>query len=411
MGLIFHGLANLFDPNPQATSVDTLLLIALAAAAVAIARTVWGHNHARLLAFMLGAAVASILSWSNLVLAPAEIAPVLSSLVDVFIVLIVSLAAIPARPLQVFVFGIAVMWIDFAVAHFAVGRGLMDTPLAHQFAGAHMVVILCSALAGLTYQLLHRSYVAQQGRLAAQSRMLHSETALSFARLSAALSHELNSPLGALASSVASLRMLAAKEEEDPGADKERVRGLRRDLLNGSEKAVGKISDVISRIQRFTNLDRAEITPVQIDKMLQDVAHMVRADGGTGTEIALTTTELPPVVLKPQSISGVFSRLMHNAVKASAGRGPVEVNAAPENGHILVSVQDHGNGLSDQQLRELFLPGFTTRDGRVEASKWGLFTARQIIREHGGEISASRAANGGTRITILLPLDGPFTAT
>ncbi len=360
---------------------------------------------------MLGAAVASILSWSNLVLAPAEIAPVLSSLVDVFIVLIVSLAAIPARPLQVFVFGIAVMWIDFAVAHFAVGRGLMDTPLAHQFAGAHMVVILCSALAGLTYQLLHRSYVAQQGRLAAQSRMLHSETALSFARLSAALSHELNSPLGALASSVASLRMLAAKEEEDPGADKERVRGLRRDLLNGSEKAVGKISDVISRIQRFTNLDRAEITPVQIDKMLQDVAHMVRADGGTGTEIALTTTELPPVVLKPQSISGVFSRLMHNAVKASAGRGPVEVNAAPENGHILVSVQDHGNGLSDQQLRELFLPGFTTRDGRVEASKWGLFTARQIIREHGGEISASRAANGGTRITILLPLDGPFTAT
>ena len=200
------------------------------------------------------------------------------------------------------------------------------------------------------------------------------------------------------------MRRISAKDDA-PEANRERIRGLQRDLLDGSEKAAEKISNVVDRIQRFTNLDRAEVTPVEVDKMLRDVAQMVRAEDAAGPDILVTTTPMPAVELKPQAISSVFSRLMHNAVKAGAGRGPVEVNAEMQDREILVSVRDHGPGLSSGELRELFQPGFKTKDGRVEASKWGLFIARQVIREHGGDISATRADNGGTRILVRLPLD------
>ena len=279
----------------------------------------------------------------------------------------------------------------------------MEAPPAHFYSGGFLISVLCGSLSGLTYQLLHNSYLGQRERLVTQSRLLHSETALSFSRLSATLSHELNSPLGALRSSVASLKTLASREDTAE-ANQERIRGVRRDLLEGSEMAVDKISTVIERIQRFTNLDRAEVTEVQVDQMLQDVAQMVRAEDEAGSEIRLTTAAMPAVELKPQAISSVFSRLMHNAVKAGAGLAPVEVNAELKNDEILVSFQDCGDGLSSEELTELFQPGFRTKDGRVGASNWGLFTARQVIREHGGDITAIRANNGGTRVLVRLPV-------
>ena len=50
---------------------------------------------------------------------------------------------------------------------------------------------------------------------------------------------------------------------------------------------------------------------------------------------------MPVVMLKPQPISSVFSRRMHNAVKASAGRGPVEVSAERKNGARPSTEIDH----------------------------------------------------------------------
>ena len=367
-------------------------------------RTELGRRYARPLAFAMGIGVSAIITWSSIFEDPGDAATiVLSSMFDVMVVLTVSLAAIPAKPLQMFAYGATLFWIDLSWASMAASQGLIETPPAYYYSGGLLIAVLCGALSGVAYQLLHNSYVGQRERLASQSRLLHSETAMSFARLAATLSHELNSPVGALRSSVASLQTLAAKEDA-PEANKERIRGLQRDLLNGSEKAVEKISNVVDRIQRFTNLDRAEVTQVEVDKMLRDVAQMVRAEDEVGSEIRLTTTTMPAVELKPQPISNVFFRLMHNAIKASAGRGPVEVNAERKNDEILVSIQDHGEGLSGQELGELFQLGFKSRDGRVGASKWGLFTARQVIREHGGDISATRADNGGTRVLVRLPV-------
>ena len=402
---LFHSLASLFDSEPQTSSPSRLVLLTLAGCVLAATRTELGRKQARPLAFAMGIGVTAIITWSSIFEDPGDAATkVLGSMIDVIVVLMVSLAAIPAKPLQMFAYGAILFWIDLGWASIAAGQGLIETPPAHYYSGGHLIAVLCGALSGLTYQLLHDSYIGQRERLASQSRLLHSETALSFARLSATLSHELNSPLGALRSSVASLQTLATKQDA-PEANKERIRGLQRDLLHGSEKAVDKISGVVDRIQRITNLDRAEVTSVEVDKMLQDVAQMVRAEDKDGSEIRLTTTAMPAVKLKPQPISSVFSRLMHNAVKASAGRGPVEVTAERQNGEIHVSVQDQGEGLSGQELGELFQPGFKTKNGRVQASKWGLFTALQVIREHGGDISATRANNGGTRILVRLPVD------
>jgi signal transduction histidine kinase len=101
---------------------------------------------------------------------------------------------------------------------------------------------------------------------------------------------------------------------------------------------------------------------------------------------------------------------MQNALHANTDGQPVEVAARLLDGHVVVSVRDHGSGLSDRELRELFEPGFRAIGQRIGASNWGLFAARQIVREHGGEISAERAEGGGTKVSVQLPLDTPTSA-
>lgn len=408
LGVLFHILADLYDPMPMASPLFTIALLALAGATLTAALTSWGRRHARPLAFLEGGGVATIMIWSNLLgLRAPNVDPVLSSLIDIVIVLVVALTAIPARPMQMFVFGWGIAWINYVSSVLAARWDLIPQPSLHYYAAFDLVILLCVVLAGLNYQLLWRSYLAHLDRLTSNSRLISSEMAVSFSRLSATLSHELNSPLGALSSSIESLRSLEIKEQSSSPLAPEKARQIRDSLFESAEKAVETLTNVSSRIQRFTNLDRAETTSVHIDKLLLDIVHMVGPGEGEGVKIELTAAVLPVVEIKPQAISGVFSRLIQNAIQANIDGQPVEVKAVSSNGDILVTVRDHGEGLSNQAMQELFEPSFRTRGNRIGASNWGLFTARQIVREHGGEISVERAEGGGTTVTVQLPLDGP----
>jgi signal transduction histidine kinase len=202
-----------------------------------------------------------------------------------------------------------------------------------------------------------------------------------------------------------SLKALRTKEQAD-GLDRQRANQIWEDLMDGADKAAQKLHEIASRIERFTNLDRADSSPVEVDRMLRDIAQMV-SPPGADSRIALSVSALPALTLKPQAVSSVFSRLMQNALRANSDSQPVEVEAHVLDGHVVVSVRDHGSGLSKRELGELFEPGFRAKGSRIGASNWGLFTARQIVREHGGEITAERAEGGGTKVSVQLPLDAP----
>lgn len=408
MGVLFHIVMDLFEPQPLPPFAGGAILIGLAVFALVAARCDWGQRHARRIGLALGMTVATVLIWANFVGAQISTDPALAAMIDAIVVMVVGLTAVPARPMQMFVFAWGISLINFFSAMLASSYGWIPAPSLHYYAGFDLLVLLCIVLAGLNYQLVHESYLAHREKLGSQSRLLQAETAISYARLSATLSHELNSPLGALKSSVDSLESLRKRSTTDTRLTPEKIDLIRGDLLAGASHATAKIDDVVGRIQRFTNLDRAEVTSVEIGRMLRDVAQMVAPADEATASIRLSVAPLPNIELKPQAISGVFSRLMHNAVKASGDAMPVEVDAIRRDGDIIVTVSDRGTGLPAKKLAELFEPGFKTRGSSVGAANWGLFTARQVVREHGGEISAARGEDGGTRITVRLPLNGPL---
>ena len=71
---------------------------------------------------------------------------------------------------------------------------------------------------------------------------------------------------------------------------------------------------------------------------------------------------------------------------------------------VRVKIQDNGRGMEPSELETIFDPGFKVTAGRVSTGNWSLFSSRQIIFEHGGEIQISSAPGKGTTVQVLLPI-------
>ncbi len=403
LGYVFHTLADLIEPRYAGHPKLLVLggLLAFAGMIFAAARTQWVRARGRLAGFLAGFVVSLILTWSSFALGPDPSEAVLASMFDVIVVLLVGVAALPARPMQMAVWGAAIAGANFFSMYAAESMGLVERISLHYYAGMDLVLVLCVALTGFNYQLLLKSYLAHRNQMQSQSQLLVSESAVSISRFAATLSHELNSPLGALSSALETLEIIEMRREQ--GGDLKRA-GIERELIVNARRALGTLGQVVGRMQRFTNLDRAETSSVSLEQMLRDVAAMA-ANGLSGdTRIELAIGALPSLTLKPQQISSVFSHVLHNAVEASNGAAKIDVSAQRLNGAVEIVFRDYGKGLTPDEVAGVFQPEIRARGSRMGAANWGMFTARQVVREHGGEIEIDSTPGQGTAVTVKLPV-------
>ena len=110
-----------------------------------------------------------------------------------------------------------------------------------------------------------------------------------------------------------------------------------------------------------------------------------------------------------------IKQLLKNSVYRAIGETANGIGAVNGEGRILVSTQkvqsmarirfeDNGSGMEALELETIFDPGFRVLAGRVSTGNWSLFSSRQIVFEHGGEIQISSMPGKGTTVDVLLPL-------
>ena len=165
-------------------------------------------------------------------------------------------------------------------------------------------------------------------------------------------------------------------------------------------------------MQRFTNLDQAEVQSANLNELLTDVAALVEPQLPPNTKLKLDLEPLPPVVCRPQQISAVFSNLLSNAVRAVNGTegGQVVLAGRPRPRLVEIEVRDNGHGVDSANPDDIFEPSFKAAGNRVRSANWSMFSARQVIREHGGEIRILSDKGKGTTVQVTLPVaEEPLT--
>ena len=126
-----------------------------------------------------------------------------------------------------------------------------------------------------TYEWHRRTLETAEKLREAEARNLLSENAASVGRLAAAISHELNSPIGALVSGVDTLLLLAARQPHSSPAEQQRLIVLQNELRKSIQQSTDRLREIVVRMQRFSNLDKAEIQSANVNDLINDVAALL----------------------------------------------------------------------------------------------------------------------------------------
>jgi signal transduction histidine kinase len=401
--------------SPSSILWRTLALIIIGAVVTPLSFIASLRPFARLLGTLTGYTIAMTLILSSIAISrdfpeedhhlPGHIA----------LVMLVGMAVLPAKPIQTLALGLS-------IAASYLGTQLLVPPSARlpgsdpfHLINNLVVTFICTGLTAVLYAQRSSAYRARQqvqqsfeDLRAAQARLLLNETAASQGRLAAVLSHELNSPIGTLRSTVESLVLLYKKKRE---SDESRLVGIFEGLAHTALESCQRLREVVARMQRFTNLDRAEEQAVDLNELLRDTIGLLQSELNRNAQVALDLKPLPPLKCKPQQLSAVFLNLLRNALAQLQEKGTICVTSTQAGDEIAIQVRDNGPGIPAERLPSLFEPTFAVRSGKVTTSNWGLFTSRRIIVEHGGQIKIDSAEGKGTTVTVTLPAAAGATAS
>jgi len=237
--------------------------------------------------------------------------------------------------------------------------------------------------------------------LGVQRELLLSEGAASIGRLSAVLSHELNSPLGSLKSSIATLKNLRARSAGASAEQRQQLDDVADELQQATDRGLERMENIVHRMQRFTNLDRAEERDFSPNQVIEDVVSLLGPERTEKVQIRLLLSDVPQIRSRPQQVSAVLSSLLQDSVELSPSGGCVEIRSDHIESKLEITINDRRDRISSQELATLFDPRFEVRGSRVGTGNWTWFNARQIVRELGGDICvSSNAERTTTRITL-----------
>ena len=389
----------------------TVLSMLLGVATLKSADALWANGHSRLVALASGLFSVAIQTWSELDMVARGALPGTSGGIGILIVLLVGLALLPLKPWHMFALGGLSSVYYAGATSYAAAQGWFPESAVNTLQMSSLPVMLgmCTALSGVGYRRIHSTYTSHQRALQAsddlhraESRTLIAESAALMGKLAAAVSHELNSPLGAMQSAAESLRLMGQRIEDADENERARLARLTHQLCATVTSSSERMAEIVGRVQRVTNLDRAELQAVDLNQLLVDLTAMVKADGQVRIETEFGA--LPRVSCRPQPLSAVVSGLLHKAAGNAGEGGRVKVSTRKVNSSVEIAVRDSGPAISPRELTKMFDPEFRVASGRVTTGDWNLFSARRLVMELGGEIRTENDTTGGTVFLVRLPL-------
>jgi len=110
--------------------------------------------------------------------------------------------------------------------------------------------------------------------------------------------------------------------------------------------------------------------------------------------------DFPNMMVDPALMKRVFTNLITNALQAMPDGGQVTVTASKRDEAALISVQDTGVGIPEENLPKLFHPLFTTK---AKGQGFGLPVCKRLVEVHDGTISAKSRVGKGSTFTVEIP--------
>jgi signal transduction histidine kinase len=205
-------------------------------------------------------------------------------------------------------------------------------------------------------------------------------------QMATSIAHEIKNPLSAL-KGFTQLQLEKDKSEEN----------FYPIMLN----EIDRINLIVSDLLILGKPTGATKTNVNIKEILDYVVSVIEPQASRQLIEIRTEIEdaLPYIYCDENQLKQVFLNLIKNSVESMMDGGNIYIKAQFKDNQFVISVQDEGEGIPQEQIEKLGEPFYTTKPN---GTGLGLMVTRKIIEEHGGELEIHSVPNQGTTINVIL---------
>jgi len=213
-----------------------------------------------------------------------------------------------------------------------------------------------------------------------------------------------------------------AHEVKNPLASIEIMAGVLRRQFPDRPDAMETLGDIIKEsklanaivveVLEFVRPIRLQVEPVAIGEVVRDAIDGL--ERGASQVRVNVDDDVPDLIADANQLRQLFTNLMTNAIEAMETGGRVDITIShlpddaasasagpPRPAQVLIEVQDHGPGISEDNLERIFSPFFTTKP---QGTGLGLSIVRKVVDAHDGIIEATSAPGRGTTFRVTLPV-------
>jgi len=212
------------------------------------------------------------------------------------------------------------------------------------------------------------------------------------------VSHELRSPLARLGVALGLARLNASPQVE-AALDRIEQEAHRLNLLIGELLALSRLEGESGGV---------EFSEVELAPLVEDVVRDADFEAQSAGRRVLVRSA-PPVRLRGnrELLRRALENVVRNAIRYTEMGSAVEVSLLEGGAEVTILVRDHGPGVPEALLADIFRPFFRVaeaRDRKSGGTGIGLAISNGTVTLHGGSIKARNAAGGGLEVEIRLPL-------
>jgi two-component system C4-dicarboxylate transport sensor histidine kinase DctB len=231
---------------------------------------------------------------------------------------------------------------------------------------------------------------------ATQNELVQAGKLAALGQMSAAIAHEINQPLAAIRTFMASAKIFAQRKNLG-----QVVRNL--DFITDLAERMANITGHLKTFARKSEPGHPE--PVLVDRAVEGTLFLlesqIRAEG------VRIEKDVPPdvwVVGHAVQLEQVLLNLVRNALDAVADRKDplIRITVRTSADRVIIGVADNGHGIAAEQINQIFDPFFTTKTVG-KGLGLGLSISYGIVQDFGGKIHARNRPEGGAELIVELP--------
>jgi two-component system NtrC family sensor kinase len=243
---------------------------------------------------------------------------------------------------------------------------------------------------------------AEEALRDAQEHLIRQEKLAVLGQLAGGVGHELRNPLGAIKNAAYFLNI--ALEEPEPEV---------KETLEILEKEVRTSERIISSLLDFARPKPPVRRKVDVNEIVREALSRAAAPDAPRVAVVSQLEEgLPIILADPDQLAQVFGNIIHNGIQAMPKGGQLvvktlEVSDSPLLGGegpgvrwVTVSFTDTGVGISEENLKKIFEPLFTTKSKGIGL---GLAVTKTLVEGHGGSIKVESEEGKGSTFVVKLP--------